>query len=57
MSPYALGQAVFFFAIFAALVKPLGGYIARVFAGERTLLSALFRPIEIALYRLGRIDP
>jgi K+-transporting ATPase ATPase A chain len=57
MSTYALGQAIFFFAILTLLVKPLGGYILRVFAGERTLFSALFRPIEDALYRLVRIDP
>jgi potassium-transporting ATPase potassium-binding subunit len=57
MSIYGLVQAILFFAIFTLLVKPLGGYILRVFAGERTLFSPLFRPIEIALYRLGRIDP
>jgi len=57
MSTYALGQAVFFFAIFTLLVKPLGSYMRRVFAGERTLFSPLLRPIEAALYRLSRIDP
>jgi K+-transporting ATPase A subunit len=57
MSLYAFGQALFFFAIFALLVKPLGDYMARVFAGERTVLAPLLHPVETALYRLARIDP
>jgi K+-transporting ATPase ATPase A chain len=46
-------------AIFAAIVglltRPLGGYLARVYAGERTFLSPLFGPIEAALYRVAGI--
>ena len=34
---------------------PLGGYMAHVFAGERTLLSPLLAPIERELYALARI--
>ena len=34
----------------------LGGYMARVFRGERTFLSAGLRPIEKLVYRLCRID-
>jgi K+-transporting ATPase ATPase A chain len=34
------------------LVKPLGGYMTRVFNGERTLLAPVLRPVEIGLYRL-----
>jgi K+-transporting ATPase ATPase A chain len=48
-------------AVFAALVlattKPLGIYMAQVFAGERTFLSPLLRPIERAIYALCGIDP
>ncbi|MFO1057749.1 MAG: potassium-transporting ATPase subunit KdpA [Dongiaceae bacterium] len=48
-------------AVFAALVlattKPLGIYMARVFAGERTFLSPVLRPIERGLYALCGIDP
>lgn len=36
---------------------PLGGYMARVFAGERTLLSPLLAPIERELYAVARIRP
>ncbi len=36
---------------------PLGGYIARVMDGERTLLTPLLAPIERAFYRLAGVDP
>ncbi|HKD77659.1 MAG TPA: potassium-transporting ATPase subunit KdpA, partial [Ktedonobacterales bacterium] len=35
---------------------PLGGYMTRVFAGERTLLSPVVRPIETILYRLSGVE-
>jgi len=57
MSPYALGQALLFFAIFALLVKPVGGYIARVFADQKTPLSPILRPVETVLYRIARVRP
>ena len=44
-----------FCAIVAALVKPLGFYMTRVFTGKRTVLSPLLEPIERGLYRLGGI--
>ncbi len=34
------------------LVKPFGGYMTRVFNGERTLLRPVLRPIEVGLYKL-----
>lgn len=34
----------------------MGGYMARVFAGERVWLSVLFRPLEKWLYRLFGVD-
>jgi len=46
-------QILIFCGIIIALVKPLGGYMTRVFNGERTLLSPLFRPIERGLYRIA----
>lgn len=39
------------------MVRPLGGYMQRVFAGEATPLSPLFRPVEAALYRLAGVRP
>src|SRR5712664_2589086 len=48
-------QILLYCAIVAALVRPLGGYMTRVFNGERTLLSPVLRPVERALYRLGGV--
>jgi potassium-transporting ATPase potassium-binding subunit len=50
-------QILLYCAIVAALVVPLGGYMTRVFNGERTFLSPLLRPVEAALYRIGGVDP
>src|SRR5579871_3306838 len=49
-------QIFLFCAIIAALAKPLGWYMTRVFNGERTLLSPLLRPIEVAIYWIGGVD-
>jgi K+-transporting ATPase ATPase A chain len=37
------------------LVKPLGLYMARVFSGERTLLSPVLGPVELGFYRLAGV--
>jgi K+-transporting ATPase ATPase A chain len=49
-------QIIVYCALLVALVKPLGGYMTRVFAGERTLLSPVVRPLELVIYRLGGVD-
>ncbi|QTL05040.1 potassium-transporting ATPase subunit KdpA [Aquabacter sp. L1I39] len=49
-------QVALFCAIVLALVRPLGGYMTRVFAGERTLLSPVLKPVEGALYALAGVD-
>jgi K+-transporting ATPase ATPase A chain len=49
-------QILLYCAIVVALVKPLGGYMTRVFNGEQTLLSPVLRPVEAALYWAGRVD-
>lgn len=46
--------AMFVFAI--AIAIPLGKYIAKVYAGERTFLDLLFNPIESRLYKISCID-
>ena len=50
-------QAIIFFALVIALTKPLGAYMARVFEGQRTLLSPVFVPVERLIYRVCGIDP
>jgi len=46
-------QILVFCGILILLVKPLGGYIHRVFGGERTPLSPLLGPLERGLYRIA----
>jgi potassium-transporting ATPase potassium-binding subunit len=45
-----------FFAALLAVTKPLGVYMTRLFAGERTFLHPVLRPVERLIYRLCRID-
>jgi K+-transporting ATPase ATPase A chain len=42
--------------VIALLVKPLGGYMTRVFTGERTFLSPVLGPVERLFYRLSGVD-
>ena len=50
-------QIVLFCAVVVALVRPLGGYMTRVFNGEWTFLSPVLRPVEAALYWAAGVDP
>src|ERR1700716_3786100 len=49
-------QLLLYGAIVIALVPWLGGYMTRVFNGERTFLSPLLRPVEAVLYGAGGVD-
>jgi len=49
-------QIALFAVAIVLLVKPLGGYMTRVFAGERTFLSPVLGPLERILYRLAGVD-
>jgi K+-transporting ATPase ATPase A chain len=49
-------QIALYSVIIIAITKPFGGYMTRVFNGERTLLSPVFRPIERALYGMSGVD-
>ena len=46
-----------FVALLTALTPPLGAYMARVFRGERVLLSPVLAPVERVTYRLLGVDP
>jgi potassium-transporting ATPase potassium-binding subunit len=48
-------QAIVFFLIVLAITKPIGAYMARVFAGENTWLTPVLRPVERLIYRLGGV--
>jgi len=54
---YSVAQYLAFIVIVTLLVKPLGGYLERVFAGKRTALDGLCRPVERFIYRVTRVDP
>src|SRR5215468_2119196 len=49
-------QIAIFGAIIIAITTPFGGYMTRVFAGERTFLSPVLRPIERAIYWLCGVE-
>jgi K+-transporting ATPase ATPase A chain len=49
-------QIALFCVAITLLVKPLGGYMTRVFAGERTVLSPVLGPVERGFYRLSGVD-
>ena len=49
-------QIFIFLALIFAVTKPLGVFITRVFARERTFLDPVLRPIERLLYRITRVD-
>src|ERR1700682_3206182 len=49
-------QIALYSVIIIAITKPFGGYMTRVFSGERTLLSPVCRPIERALYGMSGLD-
>ena len=46
-----------FLVVVTALVKPLGGYMARVFEGQPTFLDPVLHPVERLIYRLTGIEP
>src|SRR6476620_5008432 len=50
-------QYAVFFAVLVAIVPLLGGYMARVFQGERVCLTPVVGPLERLLYRLLRVNP
>jgi len=45
-------QMFLYLAVLLLLAKPLGGYMARVYQGERTWLSPVLQPVERLLYWL-----
>ena len=50
-------EILLFIALLTALTPVIGGYMARVFRGERVLLTPVLAPVERLTYRLIRVDP
>src|SRR6202011_3609318 len=49
-------QIALFSVIVILIARPFGGYMTRVFAGERTFLAPLLRPVERAVYWCCGVD-
>jgi len=49
-------QIALYALLVTACVKPLGLYMARVFEGERVVLSPILGPLERAIYAFCRVD-
>ncbi|HKT51756.1 MAG TPA: potassium-transporting ATPase subunit KdpA [Candidatus Angelobacter sp.] len=49
-------QILVYFAVILLVTRPIGVFMARVFARERTFLDPVLRPLERLLYRLTRVD-
>jgi K+-transporting ATPase ATPase A chain len=56
MTPNGWIQIAIYAAIVTLLVKPFGGYMTRVFSGERTFLSPVLGPVERGIYWLCGVD-
>ena len=50
-------QFLLFLCIVTLLVKPLGGFMQRVFSGTRTALDRCCLPLEKLVYRITGVDP
>ncbi len=56
MTANGLLQIAIFCVIVVLITRPFGGYMTRVFAGERVFLSPVLRPVEVFFYRLAGVD-
>ena len=50
-------QIIIYLFVLLILVRPLGLYMARVYQGERTVLSPIISPVERFIYHLAGIKP
>jgi K+-transporting ATPase ATPase A chain len=52
MTTIGVLQILVFFGIILALTKPVGLFMSRLFAGERTFLHPVLRPLEVVIYKI-----
>ena len=57
MSALEFVQIALYFGLLIACTPLLGGFMKRVFDGERTFLSPMLGPVERLTYRLGGVGP
>ncbi|MFL1876001.1 potassium-transporting ATPase subunit KdpA [Hansschlegelia beijingensis] len=51
------GQIALYCVIVLLLVRPLGGFLTRLYSGERTFLHPALAPVERGFYRLAGVRP
>jgi K+-transporting ATPase ATPase A chain len=49
-------QILVYCAIIIAITPVLGGYMTKVFNGQRTFLSPILRPVEAVIYKIAGVD-
>jgi K+-transporting ATPase ATPase A chain len=49
-------QIAIYCVLLVLITKPIGGYMTRVFNGDRTFLSPVLGPVERGLYRVSGVD-
>jgi len=49
-------QILVYFLLLTALTRPFGGYMYRVFEGQRTLIGRVLGPLERGFYKLAGVD-
>jgi K+-transporting ATPase ATPase A chain len=49
-------QILIYCAIIIAITPVLGGYMTKVFSGERTFLSPVLHPVEAVIYKIAGVD-
>jgi K+-transporting ATPase ATPase A chain len=57
MTANLLLQIALSLAVLLLLVRPLGGFMARVFQGTKTFLDPVLKPVERLIYKVAGIDP
>src|SRR6201998_407058 len=56
MTAIGWAQILILCVIIVAITPALGAYMTRVFNGERTFLSPILRPVEVAIYKISGVD-
>ena len=55
MNTFSWLQLILYLAVLLLLAKPLGGFMTRVYQGERTFLDPVLRPVERLIYRASGV--
>jgi potassium-transporting ATPase potassium-binding subunit len=56
MTAIGWAQILLYCAIIVAMTPVLGAFMTRVFSGERTFLSPILRPVEVAIYKMAGVN-